>query len=343
MELPPAPIVVTGATGGLGRHAVQALLRQGWPVRATGRRTEIGRQLSEDGAAFAALDLATADEQALDSLLEGAHAVWHLAARSAPWGDRTDFWTDNLHATERLLASAVRCRVPRFIHVSTPAIYFDFQHHLNIEESFRARRFVNAYAASKAAAEDAVRQFSRRHGLRSVILRPRAIFGPHDQVLLPRLMQVYRRRDGRLPLPRQGEAILDMTYVGNVVHALQLATAADALPSGRAYNITNHAPRPLREVLQQLFVNHLGWPLHIVHAPYPLLASLAQAAQALSQVTGREPRLTAYSVGALNYDMTLSQEAACRELGYVPPISLDDALATTAAWLRHAGGTTWPA
>lgn len=337
MRSPRLPIVVTGATGGLGRHAVQALRAQGWSVRATGRRREVGRQLEQMGAQFVPLDLGQADPAALDELLLGAHAVWHLAARSAPWGRCSEFMADNLSATQSLLDAAARQRVPRFIHVSTPAVYFDFQHRLNVEESFRPARFVNHYAASKAAAEQAVLAVSARHGIRSVILRPRAIFGPHDQVLLPRLMQARRGRSGTLPLPRGGRALLDLTYVGNVVHALELATVNDQLPSGLVCNITNHEPQRLCDVLRRLFAEHLDWPLRVLDCPHVLLAGLARGMEFTSRWTGREPPLTAYGVGALHYDLTLSNRVAQEQLGYTPRFSLAEGLARTAAWLLERG------
>ncbi|OQS48830.1 NAD-dependent epimerase/dehydratase family protein [Chromobacterium violaceum] len=331
-------VLVTGATGGLGRNAVAHLLDRGCAVRATGRNLAAGRELAAAGAEFVTLDLAAADESELADLMDGVDAVWHCAALSAPWGREADFAAANALATGKLLDAAGASRASRFIHVSTPALYFDFRHRYNVPEAFRPRRFVNAYARTKAQAEDKVQEATRAYpALRTTILRPRAIFGEHDQVLMPRLARMLSRRGGRLPLPRGGAATLDLTYVGNVVHAMWLATSHPDLTSGLAFNITNQQPVMLRDALTRVFVQELGQPLRIVTLPYPLLSAASRLVQLWAAVTGREPALTPYSLGAIHFDMTLDNTQAREVLGYLPPYSLDQGLARTARWLRERG------
>lgn len=332
-------LLITGATGGLGHNAVDSALHQsplpGLAVRATGRRRDLGAQLQRQGAQFLPLDLSTAGEADWDRLLEGVDVVWHTAALSSPWGREAEFHAANVTATQRLLAAAARQGVQRLVHVSTPALYFDYRDRHNVPETFQAAHPVNAYARTKALAEAEVqRAVPRWPQLHCAVLRPRAIFGPHDQVLLPRLHRVIRERGGRLPLPRGGLVRLDLTYVGNVVQALWCATLADParVPSGAVFNITNHEPIVLREVLQTLYGQLLGERLQIVSVPWPLMASVAQAQQWLSCLTGREPALTPYSVGALGFDMTLDNTRARDLLGYRPTTPMAQALQLTAQW-----------
>jgi nucleoside-diphosphate-sugar epimerase len=333
-------VLVTGATGGLGRNAVEALISRGASVRATGRRKSVGAQLQAIGAEFTALDLSTATPQALDDLLLGVDVVWHTAALSSPWGRDHDFVAANATATKHLLAAAARQGARRFVHISTPALYFDYTDRRNVPETFCAASPVNMYAWTKAQAEaavqDAVQQWPHLH---CTVLRPRAIFGPHDQVLLPRLTRLLDQRKGHLPLPRAGLVTLDLTYVGNVVQALWLTTFADAqqVPTGTAINITNHEPVVLREVLHALYVQALGRPLNIVPVPWAMLSVIARSMEICSRITGREPLLTAYSVGALSFDMTLDNTKARELLGYRPEVSMTQALQRTAQWMQTHG------
>ena len=286
-------VLVTGATGGLGRNAVGMLIEQGVAVRATGRNAAVGETLSAQGAEYVAMDLANATASQAARLMQGVDAVWHCAALSSPWGAESHFVAANVTATHTLLDAAGRIGVPRFIHVSTPAIYFDYENRFDVPEDFQPKRFVNAYARTKAQAEACVQQaVARFPQMRSVILRPRAIFGRYDQVLMPRLAKVISTRRGRLPLPRGGRAMLDVTYAENVVHAMWLATIRPHIPSGEAFNITNHEPTKLCDVLQRLFVDELQRPLRIIELPYPLLAVVTEGMQALARLTGKEPRLT---------------------------------------------------
>ncbi|MCL7679180.1 NAD-dependent epimerase/dehydratase family protein, partial [Klebsiella pneumoniae] len=125
---------------------------------------------------------------------------------------------------------------------------------------YRAARFACHYASSKYAAEQAIQAAARQFThVTFIILRPRGLFGAHDRVIIPRLLRQLEADRGVLRLPRGGEAMVDMTYHENAVHAMWLASssACDALPSGRAYNITNGEARPLKSIVQKL-IDELG-------------------------------------------------------------------------------------
>ncbi|MFT4267247.1 MAG: NAD(P)-dependent oxidoreductase [Xenophilus sp.] len=331
-------VLVTGATSGLGRNAVDGLQRSGTPLRATGRDLVQGRALQKQGVVFEPADLACITPQQAQHLLRGVDAVWHCAALSAPWGRVQDFEAANVRATMVLAQAAAARGLSRFIHVSTPSIYFDYRHHEQIPESYRAARFANAYASSKARAEDVILRLAARHPhTRFTILRPRALFGPHDRVILPRLLALLRRCGGVLPLPGGGRARMDFSYVGNVVQAMHLATTVPGLASGKAFNITNQQPFSLAELLQGLLGEHWGIDYRIRPLPYPLLAGTACVLEGWSRLRGREPAFTRYSMGALHYGMTLDNRKAQEQLGYFPEIDMRQAVRYTADWHREHG------
>jgi len=326
-------VLITGATGGLGRNAVEALLSQGVAVRATGRNSAVGNELQQLGAQFVACDLATMSSDQAHALVAGCDTVWHCAALSSPWGAYSAFKAANVQATATLAEAARQRNVQRFVHISTPALYFDFTHRYNVPESFRPARFVNHYAATKAQAEHEVLARVAR-GLHATILRPRAIFGPYDQVLLPRLLRILDDKNGKLILPRGGNTLLDLTYAGNVVHAMQLASTTPNLSAGGVFNITNGVPVHVRDVLEALFERQLGRPMQVRTAPYALLSTIAGAMELAANFTGREPSLTRYSLGALAFDMTLDISHAREVLGYLPQVSMAQAVVNTAQWFR---------
>jgi nucleoside-diphosphate-sugar epimerase len=330
-------VLVTGATSGLGRNAVAYLHAHGIPIRATGRRIDAGAALEAEGVAFERCDLATASPDALQRLLDGVDTVWHCAALSSPWGRARDFLAINVDATRRLAQAAANNGLRRFVHISTPSIYFDYRDHKNIPETFRPHRFANHYARTKAQAEDEIRAIAARHpDTTYVMLRPRGIFGPNDAVLLPRIIKLLRERGGRLPLPRAGAALLDLTYAENVVHAMHLATIRDNVPSGEAFNITNGEPVTLKSVLDAI-LPAIGIPFRIVAPPYSLLDLAARGLQAWACLSGREPLFTRYSIGVLQYDMTLDIHKAKRMLGYEPVVPLAQAIENTQRWIRMHG------
>lgn len=331
-------ILVTGATSGLGRNAVQSLLESGYTVVATGRNLTQGERLKNAGATFVPLDLTQASPETCARLMDDCEAVWHCAAKSSPWGNRASFWQANVQATRTLAQAAGSVGVPRFVHISTPAVYFDFQHHYDVPESYLARAFSSHYASSKYQAEreiaDAVTLFD---STTFVILRPRGLFGPHDNVIVPRLMQQLHRDGGVLRLPRGGEALLDLTYVQNVVHAMELATHGTGLRSGSVYNVTNHQPQRLADMLDALLRQQLGLRYKIRSVPWPVLSLAARGIELVGKCIDKEPRVTRYSAGTVCFDMTLSAEKAIADMGYHPRYSMEEGILLTGEWLRTHG------
>lgn len=328
-------ILVTGATSGLGRNASEYLLGRGFDVVACGRNPQAGEQLINMGAEFVPCELAELSLQHAKDMMKGCDAIWHCAALSSPWGKRQDFENINLHATRTLATAAGELAIARFIHISTPAIYFNFTHQRDIAETTLNTHFANQYARTKYLAEVAIKQCVEQFpATRYTILRPRGLFGPHDRVLLPRLLAQIKSRNGKLVLPNGGNNHFDLTYVANVVHSMQLATHKDELPNGAIYNITNQQPQTLKHTLQQLF-SELQLDCEIRKAPYPLLYAIATLLEGMGYLTGKEPLLTRYSLGVAYFTMTLDNQKAQQELGYYPLYSMEQGIHLTANWLKQ--------
>lgn len=330
-------ILITGATSGLGRNAVDFLKNNEITFIATGRNLAVGKALQAQGIEFIPCDLSQASDDELMALFSEVTAVWHCAALSSPWGNYQDFYRANVVATERLAYFAAKQGVTRFIHISTPSIYFDFQHHQDIHESYRANHFANHYAETKWLAEQKINALAENFpDTQFVILRPRAIFGAYDRVLLPRILELIKQRQGVLPLPNGGKVKMDVTYALNVVQAMWLATTTVLKHTEKApaYNITNQQPITLEALLDKLFRQQLKQDFRIKSLPYPLIAFVARGLEIMAKFTKREPKLTAYSAGTLYFDMVLNNEKAQRELGYTPRYTLDEAIEQTASWLK---------
>lgn len=299
---------MTGATGGLGRELVAQLLAAGYRVRATGRDASIGARL---GTEFVAADL-TSDPVA--PLVAGLDVVFHLAALSSPWGRRAAFQAINVVATERLLAAA-RGVCDAFVHASTPSVYAEPRHRIGLrEDSPVATRFANDYAATKYAAERAVLA-ADAPGFRTVAIRPRAIIGPHDTVLLPRLVRAARR--GRFPLPGGGQALIEPTDVRDAAAAFVAADRARDAAGGKVINISGGDPRPVRDMLELLFAR-LGRTPAVTDVPTGLALAIAGTMEAVAAILpGRpEPPATRYTVMTFAFSQTMALTRARDLLGW---------------------------
>ncbi|AWB45633.1 3-beta hydroxysteroid dehydrogenase [Paenibacillus sp. CAA11] len=326
-------VLVTGATGFLGKNLIGRLLREGHEVTGMGRSKVEGERLQQQGARFLQQDLG--DELAAEAC-QGQDAVIHCGALSSPWGDYRDFYRTNVLGTRHMVQGALKHGVGRLINVSTPSIYFEFRDRLDIREDAKLPpRAVNAYAATKLLAEQEA-DAGAAAGLPVLTIRPRGLFGPGDTAIFPRLLRANEK--GFVPLFHQGRAVLDVTYIDNVTEALMCCLAAPSAAFGHKFNITNGEPVMLFGLLEQLF-KQLGMPFRYRRLPYSAVQGLAFILETASRLGGgrKEPLLTRYTAGLLAFSQTLNIDKARAMLGYRPIVSLDEGIIRFCNWWEETG------
>lgn len=329
-----ARVLVTGASGFIGSHVARALSMAGHDVLATGRDATRLATFVRTPIAVDTADLAT---DSLEKLVIGRDAVVHCAALSSPWGTREAFRQANVLATERLLQAAHHAGIARFVHLSSPSIYFRLADQFDIPETFvPPQRWINPYAETKWQSEQCVAD-ARYAAMSRIILRPRAVFGEGDRAIFPRIVNLARR--GWFPQIGSGEALIDTTYVGNVADAVLAALSAPNHADPQVFNITNGEPLPVNALLRRLFAA-LGMRVRLVRLPRRMALVLGTLAEGAARIRpGQpEPRLSRYGVGVLGYAQTLDISHARRVLGYRPRVSVDEGIRRFSHWWSTHGG-----
>jgi nucleoside-diphosphate-sugar epimerase len=322
-------ILVTGGTGFLGKHLAKALLEGGHQVRLIGRNFAQAQALVESGARPVVADLR--DEAAVRVACEGVDVVYHVGALSTPWGKRADFYDINVRGTGAVVAACREHGVKRLIYVSSPSVVFDSHDQHDVTEDVPyPQHFASIYSLTKKLGEDLVNA-AARSGLQTVILRPKAMFGPGDQALLPRLIAAARQK--RLPQIGDGRNLVDLTYVENVVHALLLAGESRAAV-GKTYTITNDEHVPLWDVIRTV-LKRLNLSTQLRQVPLSVALAAAVLMEMRAALTGKEPLLTRYSAAILARTQTYNIGAARRDLLYAPRISIADGIERTLAALEE--------
>lgn len=326
-------ILVTGGTGFLGRHVAWRAADEGAEVVFTGRNADAANEVirhapgpvrwqplehGDDGAA-----------QAMTEAARSANVIVHCAALSSPWGAFDEFERANVTSTAEVIAACRANEVPRLVHISTPSLYFGFADRLAIREDAVLPPAANAYVLTKLAAERMVRDA----GLPEVaILRPRALYGPWDQTLVPRILRVMTQ--GAMPIMRGGRIHLDLTYIDNAVEAVWRAATLPLPRAVNTWNVSNGEPRELLDVLT-VMAREFGLPLRTRRVPWPLVDFVARCLEILARLgSGQEPPLTRYSAGVLAFSQTLDVSALRNDLGWQPKVGIDEGIRRHAKWWR---------
>jgi nucleoside-diphosphate-sugar epimerase len=321
VDLSDRRVLVTGAEGFIGRALCARLRESGIPY--TGAVRALDDRTREHAPLIALGDFAAAEWGAA---LSGVDSIVHLAGRShvqtaADPHDPTPYIVANVHVTRRLCDAASRAEVRRIVLVSSVKVYG--------EDTAPGRPFRaadpasprDAYAHSKAEAENVLWEMCRRHGIEGVVLRLPLTYGPGVKGNFLALLEAIAA-ERHLPLAgiTNRRSFLN---VANAASAIEAALDRPAL-AGATLPVADAESLSTSELAGRL-ARALGVTAHLFHVPAPVM----RAAAALTGKRAGVARL----LGSLEVDA----RRFCELASWSPPHTVDEGLAATAAWwkLRH--------
>lgn len=314
-------VFVTGGSGFVGAAAIRALVARGHRVRAMSRSEEADAALGALGAEPVRCDLDSVTAEHLGS----TEVVLHCAAYVKPWGPRDAWYQANVRGTQAMLDAARSAGARRFIHIGTEAALVRGQDLVDADETWPlAPDSPYPYCATKAQAEALVLAANDEH-FTTISLRPRFIWGPGDNTLLPAIETA--AREGKWLWVNRGRAETSTTHIDNLVAAILLAL--DKGRGGQAYFILDDGRRPLREIVTGMAASR-GLALPNRSVPRWLADALGFACESiwrLLRLQG-EPPLTRHAAMVMSRTCTLVDAKARRELGYRPVIGVEAGLAS---------------
>lgn len=235
-------ILITGATGFIG-GAIARKLKVQHMVAGLARSRASAKKLETEG-----LKVVTADLLSIESeQLRDYDIVIHCAAYVEEWGTEDDFYRTNVLGTSRILEAAKSAGVGRFIFIGTEAAFFTGHDLLNIDESIQyPLNSPYLYSKTKAQSEKMVLE-ANRSSFQTISLRPRFVWGPGDQSVLPTLISMVQA--GKFAWIDNGNFQTSSTYIDNLVHAVEQALIYG--DGGEAYFIADNGEVKLRDFLTQ--------------------------------------------------------------------------------------------
>lgn len=316
--------LVTGGGGFLGFAIVRQLCQRGIAVRSFSRHQHA--PLIALGVEQISGDLN--DPAAAAKAVEGCDVVFHVAAKAGIWGLYEDYYQANVIGTKNILAACQQHRVNRLVYTSSPSVAFNGGDMEGIDESAPyPTHFETHYPRTKAEAEQLVLAANSPQ-LATVALRPHLIWGPGDNHLLPRLAA--RSRAGQLRRIGPGGKRIDTIYIDNAAEAhLQAADrlAPGSSVAGKAYFISQGEPIETWDMINRL-LEAAGAPPVIKTVPTSAALVLATGFEWWHKITGNpnEPRLTRFVVKELTTAHWFNIDAARRDFGYAPKISINEGM-----------------
>ncbi len=324
--------LVTGGGGFLGQALCRALIARGVTVRSLARGDYPA--LSAIGVETFRGDLAERDD--VLRAAEGCDVIFHVAAKAGVWGPLSEYHQVNVVGTQNVLDACRAHAITRLIYTSSPSVVYAGSDEAGVNESVPySATYLTHYPRTKAEAERSVLA-ANGPTLSTMALRPHLIWGPGDNHLVPRL--IARAKAGKLRRVGNGRNRVDTTYIDNAV-AAHLAAYDRLTPTaacaGKAYFIANNEPRPLWELIDQMLACADLPPVRrSISAP----AAYAVGAMLEGLYTVMrwrdEPPMTRFVARQLSTDHWYDLSPAILDLGYQPPVSVDEGLRRLRAWIR---------
>jgi nucleoside-diphosphate-sugar epimerase len=323
--------LITGATGCLGSHVAEACLQRGWEVVTIARPSSDVRLLEQLGVTIVRGDLN--DERAIREATANVDVVIHCAAKVGDWGPVEEFRAVNVGGLQLLLDAVKGKKLRRFVHLSSLGVYEARDHFRTDETVPPPAKQKDGYTQSKVECEALALQYHKDAGVPVTILRPGFIYGPRDRTVLPRLLDLLRRKD--LIYVGDGSKALNTIGVHNLTDAVLLAVEKPAA-IGQTYNLTDDEPVSKRRFLEALadlsgFQRPHKWiPLWVAKMLTPIIENSCRLIKLKVA-----PRLTQGRLKFIALNLDFSVEKAKRELGYQPRVKFEDGIEEAVAWWKE--------
>lgn len=316
-------MLVTGASGMVGRHVVRQAVESGYRIRALVQPGHDKSPIDGLGCEIVYGDLT--DPHTAGPLVEGVDVVVHTAGLVGDWGPITEYKAINQDAVGTLLEAVRRRGTPidRFVHISSLGVYRWGDHYGEDETVPPDYVGYDGYTTTKAQAELICQRYIDEHGLPVVMIRPGFMYGEGDRHVMPRVVETLR--NGRMMMIGDGKKVLDNLYVGNCADAILLAVENPAA-IGQIYNIRDERLVDRNE--------YVGTVCQAIGAKMPRrvpcwlaknaikpLAAIRRAVGSHSPPIVTKPR---FKFMALNLEYSI--EKAKRELGYRPRVDFAEGI-----------------
>ena len=323
-------ILVTGGTGFTGKALVRRLLDEGHDVIALDYKEGLKTAELREWGAKVVIGSVT-DQAIVDGCMEGVEVVQHLAAAFRELNvPKSHYYEVNVNCTRNVLDAAYRNKVRKFIYCSTCGVHGNIDSPPASEDA--PIQPADYYQQTKYEAEPLVKDYDEK-GMRTVIIRPAAIYGPGDP---ERFFMIYRRvARGRFPMFGNGRTLYHPLYIDNLVDALVLAMQ-EGKGDGQTYLIADEEYVTIEDLVRRV-ARALSVDVRVPHFPVIPVVIAGHVVEKLCKPLKITPPIFPRRVDWYRQNRAFDISKAKRELEYEARVNLDAGLRRTADWYRQEG------
>lgn len=325
-------ILITGATGFIGSHLAEELLRRKEKIAVLIRDGNLGfleEMPEKDRKKIKIIYGDLLNEESLIKGLKGIDKVFHLAAISHPMNIPKQVYYDvNVQGTKNLLEACKKNKIKEIVHVSTMSVFGFSRDGVPLNEN-SPKLPVSDYGISKKIGEEFALDFCKRNNIRIVVVRPPMVFGPRDMQFL-KLFQLINT--GFFPLLKKGRAKIEFCYVKNLVSGILLAEKNGK--NGEAYDFSDGKTYTIKEVFGEI-AKAENKNLFPISAPVWAVKASGAIMQWTYSIFGKKAPFNSGTSEWMSKDNQIDISKARTELGYKTVISLPESIKETIKWYKE--------
>ena len=332
-------ILITGANGFVGSNLtkflsrdsdleVYAMVRPKAPVNFL---HDFQYKSNNKDKWFELIEANLQDEDSIYRAARNKDVIVHLAGMITDWGKRERFWNLNVEGTKTVLKAASKAKVSRVLFLSSLSVHGLKGHKYDNEEAPRSIKNF-AYGESKKIGEDLVNEWdSKETEVDSAIIRPGyVIYGPYDKNTFIKTLDVMS--SGFFGLINGGKSLVSHVYVENLCYGISKLVKAPKVNG--AYNILD-GNMTWKEFIP-LWTKALSIKPLMLKIPYWVIAPIVALMVGFYKLFGiqKSPPLNFYRIGIMRRDLAYVNAKLKTEIGYEPPISLEEGVRRTVEFYR---------
>jgi len=314
---------ITGASGFIGSHLLEALLKNNWKVRALSHKSPI-----PESANCVIIHGDIGDYHLLKEAMTDVNICFHLASSlGASLIKKDEFFRVNKVGTETILQAARHAGVKRIVHFSSAGVFGKVQKDEIADEAYPLNP-KDIYDKTKLEGERVAIQHALE-GMDVVIIRPGWVYGPGDKRTFKLIKAIAK---GRFMLVSRGKVLQTPVYIEDLIHGTLLC--AEKARPGEIYHLAGDEVLTVREIVETI-ASALGKTIPRFSVPLFPVKVAAWKMEKTFRLLKKESPLTMGKLAFFTNPKPLSIQKAKKELFYSPKTDFKRGMAQTISWYKE--------